>query len=504
MSILYFVPGALPKRAFTRKKTFAKPPVRNSKGALRTKMPSNKKSVPKAITSAKREMAKKAFTDAGAKSFRKFIEDLKIKSSSDTNFTVGAAAYSVGVIAASYIHGNMQQSVGIEKNTLKRMSGSNNIQLTKRYTTKFEYGRRLSRAMQMLATQNGTRIRKVVDTKRQSQFRGETASQQKAREDLAKDYGFNQKLWLVPGRFLTYTIRQALDLFDLSPEAVLSSARNSQTIYGMCLEEISKTTILNTSTYFPTIVKYRLISCKSAGDEKQSINNVLNNVGNTPNPTNIFTVPTQPGRMPSSMQFSDIIDADSSAAVTPTYFNSLVVDPEATLGKSALFSDNFHVSKTFTKKLMPGDVWEIETTRHTGSGWNLTRMAPLEDLEPINGYAVGLIPLIEFKGITCECASNNSASYERSYIGTSPGWIQMEFETKLKLINNAIIDVSSTVGAQPDYAIRSFIDEPVPEFSSARKFNVPADRLGNPLGAATDFYIPLISDKEVKYAGPAE
>jgi hypothetical protein len=462
-------------------------------------MPTNKRSISRSITSAKQDLARQALNDFGAKSFRKFTDDLKVKSSTPSNFKVGNAAYTVGVLAASYAHEKMRNTVGVEKNTETMLSGGNNIQLAKQFKTVFEYGRRASKAMKMLATQNGTLTKTIHSTETQAVWRDPAD----ARVGLSQNYGFNQKMLLVPGRTIALSVKRAMVEFGLDPEPILNTANTIETIYGMCLEERIKHRILNTSTYFPTNVTVRLISTASGNDDNSTFHSLLESIGSTVAPVEPASSQTQTGRIPGALQFSGIVNS-SLAATPPRYFSRMVVDPEANINSAPDFRSNFSVAKTFSKKLMPGDIWDIDITRHTGSGWNLTQMATLEEPSTQeDSHSVGLLCLIEAKGIPCECSTNINAVEPKSYIGTSPGWLQFESKTDLKFINRQIESINNTVGITPNYAIRGFVKEITPTVSlgpSSKKFNKDASEIGLPTGPIDKFNIPLISDKDVKYA----
>jgi len=465
-------------------------------------MKATPKSIKRSISHAKTSHAKDAMTPQGAKKYRKFIEDLAATVESNSRFTVGGASIGVGMLTSAFLSGGQLESVGVEKETNKRLTGGNAIQLATQFKTKFEYGRRSSQAIRSMAAQNGTVSVNLINTETSTNF-NEVDSPGAAlnRADLSKSYGFNQKLLLVPGRFLTLSVRRALAIFGLDPQARLNEAFNTQQIYGMCMEERTRTRIMNTSTYFPTIIKYYMVSVEGESKEQPSFHGLLRSIGQAGISTGVAddpnVDPTLTGRIPGIQQFSDIVQ-DSSA--NNRVFNTLVVDPETSITGRADFRGAYSVMKTFTKKLMPGDVWELDITRHTGAGWDLSKMAVSSDASTEDGYAVSHYPLIECQGIPCECSKNTG---DLTYMGTSPGWIQTQFRTDTKFINKPIQSISNVRGVSPSYAIRAFVKNVASDTGSAvRKFNVSAANIGPPDGPAGNYYIPLVSDKEVKYARP--
>lgn len=352
---------------------------------------------------------------------------------------------------------------GIVMESTQKLTGMNGNYNSKMIKTLVEFGKKTGRALSMTQQSNGYEDDVL--------FNSSDAESSAEVDEFVQSFGFNQKEWYFPSSN-AYPVASDKAQFPYSP-GVEQSDQASYRLYGACTQEQTDWKFYNHNKYFPIVCKMHLCTLQN----RLTIDDIADGVLNT-----ALTVQEEDA-IPRKWQFS-------------TYLNrSALVHPKCRLQQSAFFRKSVRVEKTVTVKLAPGDIWNLKFRCHTGPGWDLLRMEADRELY---GAAVprAWFPIFEFHGVDCEFVENTS---NRRVIGTSPGEVSMDCKKTLRIVNREQSPTLQTDIGQPVVRLvrvfRKYNHETL-----ASLYNVNRSSIGNVPGAGTG-YIPVVSDKQIEYAG---
>ena len=138
------------------------------------------------------------------------------------------------------------------------------------------------------------------------------------------------------------------------------------------------------------------------------------------------------GMIPNRYQLSNLSTKGSNSLM-----RNVLSLKNTKLDMSSAFEQNCSIVKTFFKKLPAGSIWEFNLEEFCGSGVRLDQVYydSQRDGNQPSQYAIA----IEAFGIECEGINILPDGNEDRYIGTSPGWFNLEVKKTLELINETSV-----------------------------------------------------------------
>lgn len=388
----------------------------------------------------------------------------------------GAVAGYMGGTNSGSVNAGKDKIPYVEKESERRRFTGDGLQTGKIFKTTFETGIPTSKSIQTAAKLNGTTKFTLLDSLTASFYEAGIE-----RDGLSSSTGFNQKRVSV----LIDVGFRAKDFYDLYKlNTWTHPQRKIQRAYGLARYLESKVRIMNTGQFFRTKTKISLYS-------PTSVRNAASGAIAAIFPTvTEFDTNTQGDSIP-------LLKAFSAAGNVGQHYSGLA-DPATPITASADFARQYNLEHSFTKTLAPGDVWDFTMKTHLGSGIRLdvARDANFSDPQSLENYLI----VFEQQGSLCEAVLQADESH--SYIGLSPSFLQYEFSNSIDLVvnsNSSIGDTTTQGGFLSDrYAIKTFTEKP---WSSAqKKINFDASEIG-PKGSTAELFIPVMTDKNVNYAG---
>lgn len=356
-----------------------------------------------------------------------------------------------------------------------------------RFRTNFVCGIPSTASIRQLARLNGSSDITVLDT----QYSTEYSEGGSRRPNTQLAAGFNQKQ-IACYSDAHHTVKDLYDAYDLDN---YSFAQNKlQRPYGLAQSIKTHYRILNAGTYFMNVVTIRMCAPR---DPANRFHDAITNICPTPSE---FSGSTPTNKLPIKYTLSGY-----TTAIGLTYGR---VDPKATPMLSPEFNKHYETVKTFTKRLMPGEVWDFTCEQHLGSGIRLDELKQIHEEAPTAGF--GYLYLIEHHGIPCEAVSQTALGTD--FIGTSPSYLSVEFKRSYKavlqsdptynqLANEGGIIPNSAANHQR-LAIRAFTKKDPGDITN-RIVNFNLSEIGYKGEENTKVFIPAISDAWVGYADGA-
>lgn len=387
----------------------------------------------------------------------------------------------------------------------RMVQSMNAAQQTRTFFTAYEFGTLPSKATLSSAVQNGVDTNRVFRTTMQEQLSAAI------RRQLRHVYGFNQKLFFAFFRELSpgLTIPELdNDYFTLANLGVGNSRSADLSHRGMLIKIRDNFKFTNGNKFFPIKLKIHLIQ------HNDPVKNLPIEVFTTCLNNGVVDDAQTVGAIPLKRQLAQLkypTDAINSHTL------STLVDINTKLTDSTRFKDEYHVIKTVSKTLVPGDVWQPSFITHMGRGVDLQEVRDYQvqfdayrTSLPLGNYKSALTGsligpqlhhfyVFEVVGVQCQAFTNDGQ--DTQFIGTSPGQISAEVETLTDTVyaSEALINVESNPGSAY-YLTRIFRKSEEP----TRRVSYNYEFIGFKGEDAKEIYIPVQTDVSTKYADPIQ
>lgn len=395
--------------------------------------------------------------------------------------------------------GTMTREVApvVERNTEVIRAGSNASNLGNIYRVKVETGVPTSRSIIRSGKQNGTRTMCFNDTRLQPDVILGTGAEYD-RLDLTVKYGFNEKTTWCPGRFAHISLNDLQNLFEISTLSTFSDAddeRSVQRIYADVHHWIQTMKIMNVNRYIDSKVKVYLV--KQNNQKVLPVDTVTQAFNGSKNVQDRGTIPVR-------WQTADVTQSNTAA------FAKSIANVGVSWRDSSEAQTHFEVIKTFSKKLKPGEAFEVKHIHHMGPGLRIDQVT--QQLRDSNQYDAKYAPfyfmLFEVEGVNCEAIKADTRTYRR--MGTAPGLVLAETKTEGKF---SMANVQTQINSDNDgtdqsgyskYNInyRVFTDREQARFNDlGAPFHVPFDKIvsqSKPNPAVDEYVVPVIVDTDEK------
>jgi hypothetical protein len=305
----------------------------------------------------------------------------------------------------------------------------------------YETGFRPSKALLMLAKQQGVEVKTMFDTKIDWQT-------SLLRNALTHGAGFNTKEYHIPSARAQMSYNDVrrnvlggsttdIDNFISSDERTLASVLNLKQQFMF----------RNNSVGFPLEVKIHIVKQKASPFGQAAMARMFFDI--VPSTVEFGNAAVIRGKVPRWYLTGGYI-FENSALDTDINLNFNASNKMKDLGISSTFRQMFDVVETFQKTLDPNDYWNFSHIHNCGAGIDLNILntfggggavgsdaAGQDNSLSNHPYLFGII--IETKGKLCEAAIVNSAGTEfDSYIGTSPTWWSYECKTTINLVRDNV------------------------------------------------------------------
>lgn len=351
------------------------------------------------------------------------------------------------------------------------------------YKTKFYVGQEPTRAVKEAERQGGSQKVTRLDT----EVNNVTAA---ARTPLAISYGFNRKEFAWYNSTSHWSPDDVQFMTAIATHLADEETRN-QRVYWMSKYFGMKYKILNTNKFLRTKVKIHFCAQLDTTDSAQDS---MASFANTTASTQLQT------RIPIDYQFNDLVVNGSR--------ENVAVDPYlCNIKSSEGFNARFAVAKTFTKTLMPGEVWELDYRHFTGPGLRLDDIYAKDFLgTKFNAFsALFLYPVFELVGPQVECYDSTDPNV--SYVGTGSGQVRLEMKKYAEICTTqgSLNDIYDAVTGfeKGNWAFRVYSDPPPSDTVTTKRFNVAYENIlrDGEASAAGKFVIPVSTDTAIVRAG---
>lgn len=311
------------------------------------------------------------------------------------------------------------------------------------YTTVVNTGKRMSKAMKLLATLQGVTKRVTGNTK-------QSGTDAVTRANLDHRNGFNQVYnWLLPAATYLSNIDITFDtrlktnfpitnegLGISSPTGLVSGATFTRLVQYMCIYK-HKTEIefYNQNKHFPIEFKLSLVKVNHT-----NVSNIYTEVGNKALNVNNDILKTDAVPVIYTQDYPGSATWNNNSGIT---WNS---NKKANgLSKSNFWNTNFEVVKTYRKKVEAGSTWHFKHTHEMGSGININDVVSRARNGEDPFFPLTYMYLLEAHGPKTEgiLRPTTNPADAQSYIGYAPVNFLTEFVTTMEFINN---DTSVTTG----------------------------------------------------------
>ena len=356
----------------------------------------------------------------------------------------------------------------------ERTVGNSAVQQIRELHTKVQLGRRTTSSLNMARKLNGGTKYRFADTMLDNQDATDNV-----RQALRQGFGFNQKMWMIFKDLTQLTYNDYNSIFQIA--SLTSPNQDQETPYGATLKEHTMLRIANGSSYFPVKVNIHVFQANDITDPPETLFNTMT--------SDLVGGVQEQGAIPILKQFSDVVSDSAHLRTT--------VDPLVTWKASDEFERKVTHIKSFGRKIRPGDVWKVDVTTQCGPGVNLAVLKEAS-LPTLSGNSVpNFFYMIEAHGYQCEGVS---LPEQASFIGTSPGWINMEARKEMEYVPfSSSIDVDADDGGTNTLSglVRVFKTR---ESAATRRVNVPVSDIGDPSDVTKTFYIPVQTASLPSYA----
>lgn len=311
--------------------------------------------------------------------------------------------------------------------------------------------------------------------------------------------GFNQKTWTAfdPGIFPTYRDIY-LEFINVAP-GYGTPQKKKERVYGMALSARTSFKFSNSNSYFPVKLKLHLISHRNEYfvSESEILKEFVSN-----SPTS-----QEANRLPIRYQYGGIVNQLDHSDCN--------VSRRAQLTMAPGFRDNFQIAHTLTKTLKPNDVWTAHFDESYGPGLDLGEIRSRGSLNtPLHFSLIVEMTGVECEGIQQEVTPPDPESlfnptygnpYKElgTYIGSSPGEVNFEFKKSITYVQSPDIEFETLAdgdGVKMKPAFRAFVTEPREE----KEFNVDFEEVGFPGQSDSTLFVPVMTDKDLRFANPLE
>lgn len=396
---------------------------------------------------------------------RNFKRHLELMSTHDKLVTAGTIAHT----AYGILNRRNKSYSFIQKE--KIVGGA--VGSPEKFVTNFTTGRPSSESIVELSKIKGTTTKVLFDTLKHLKT---------GRKDLRVNFGFNQKRFCFLKEKFYVTVNDYLKEFGMTKDFKYP-LNDDEVAYGLVVRELTKLTILNSDKYLDIVFKIHLINI---ADQDLSMSDMAESTFSSD--TSIKT--NEKGKIPNRYQLRNL-----TAKTSNVLMRNVLCATNARIDMSASFLQNASVAHTFTKKLPAGGIWEFNLEVLCGSGARLDQVyydSQRSDGTQPSQYGIA----IEAVGVKCEGVQIDDieTKAESRFVGTSPGWFDLEVKKQLELVNESA-RLSAYGGFEASkFAITTRNKDVVNEVD----FNIDADQIG---GEDSTFYIPIVTSKEERTAG---
>jgi len=362
--------------------------------------------------------------------------------------------------------------------TSRRITGSGNGEFNGvKLGTTIQVGRAPTRSVKTLGMLQGTFKQKVFSTI--SDYISTDAEDSSNRLSLNMQCGFNQTAYIFPSYHIQNKMSTIRAFFADIINIPDPNSNKDQVTYGLLTGADTIYKISNSNQYYPVKVMAHVVQHLDL-DYYPGIDVALAIF-------NLDPEVQQQGRMPIIYQYDyPELKAATHAIVRASNNASLRMAPR--------FRKSFEIIASQGAKLNPGDVWELKMSELYGPGIDLYKSELLPAFLPPTCSVI-----FELRGVDCEAVQQDSVTPDGpigTYIGTSPGYINMETEVVIHGVQDgeALDPTGGGIGIKA--ATKTFTKQPL----AVKPFNVEYDKVGQPGEVGKSVFIPVISDSEIRYA----
>lgn len=415
------------------------------------------------------------------------------------NINIGGKSYTN--IDAPSSNASRRTVPAMTMNSVKAASVFGTTAPRKTYKTQFDSGRRTSSGIKMAAKLNGYSTDVLFDTKLQI-----ISPLPISRAQLNFNHGFNSRqLAVLPARAYVNS-GDLFDLFNLQ-SGDRPPLDRYQRVYASIMKTSTDIVMYNQSTFFPITVKVHLIDVDTiqGNDLTQSISDDFAtniwprtsfsggtsiNAGQVP----LFFLHGEPQFFPSTDQSNEQVGIDMS----------LKTDG---LTSSPYFREKYKIVKTFSKKLNPSDTWNFHHDHHHGGGIDVYGILT-DNLQPgafprVTRQPASYFYIIESYGVPCEGIRTLADEVSESYLGTSPGYFNIEYRKSITSVNSASDTQNITLfGLDSKIHVRVVENDPAGLASTGIQREVfadPADITNATFPSAGQWKFPNMSDQIISF-----
>lgn len=423
----------------------------------------------------------------------------------------------------------------VEENHVKSVSNEH-ISPYKRYKTVIHMGRRNSKHMRDMAGQFGTEDDVIYDsaTLTPTIDQGSGPVYNFNLNSTLIDTAFNTKKWFILQNSFASKNYIWRSVYRLSPTTYNTISNRMQKAYFGLLNNSSCYSMMNLNSFLPIKIKAHVLQTvvtgtgAGTGATANFVNvptNIFNKVCNNtfPSTARPSQVPDltlqQDGAIPVYYQYGPIVqkpagdqEADPPTPNVQTQVLEAPVTKNASLFSSSTFLSDFKHIKTVEKILSPRDKWDLHITNHWRSGvpvdknYSVWQQNSFSKLDPIDG----MIVVFELIGTQCDLFSrqipNGPIVPRDRRVGTSPGFIKIDFQSKIKYIKSATtFNPSTSEGgglADQDKPYIRFFEKQPPGFRELPVANaqiIPIDEA--PTGSTQQYSIAVTTKDSLASAG---
>lgn len=314
------------------------------------------------------------------------------------------------------------------------------------HITHFHAGKKSTRSLMRYAKDNG-----YEDITYYSSRIGNPAGT----DSLELRTGLNQRgvYWFTSAALWTYVNMEALSGISGRTENRLQFQRT----YWLVQYFGNRYTFYNKNAYVPMYVTIHFVAQQETSDSfaDKMVETFSNDL-----------VTQKDGAIPLSYQLGT---TSIKGATTELESTGIVTDPKlGRLTTASNFNNNFKKIKSFTKKLLPGEVWRFDYRHHMGPGVKLGDIfTPFKNVGWDSKAAPLYAPIFEVKGATVQAYQSTDESV--AMICSSSGAVQVEIEKYARINSRStnLNDVYDSFGEQDSkWAFKTFT-APEPEYNNS-------------------------------------
>nr|UOF80149.1 putative capsid protein [Cressdnaviricota sp.] len=377
------------------------------------------------------------------------------------------------------------------------------------YRKVFETGAPPSKALRILAKQNGVTTKTIFDTKTAKQSESNSFDFL-SRKMLTTGTGFNQRGMTYFGSNSFIDIRDIL--FNINANPIASAKPEGyQTILASVLRSRCDFLMRNQSALHKAMVRVMVFKYKNSNEYPTADSVALLESCLWPNTTlgpDDPTVDDKRDKVVYMYQYNNP-RIETLPSNTASIENKIISVDYTTKGQflksSTRFRKSFELVHSHTQTLGPGDFYGFSHVHNYGPGVNV--MDYLSETTSITQFDTPdlLLPssyvvMFEYKGSQCECTYNNGQPTEQyeQHIGSAPVTLSFEMRKKLTYVNEDLSGADTgTQGFTPNCHVRVFIKQNPDSLGTKNKeFNLNLEKwVGSTVPAAGFFGITSSTER---------